>query len=334
MISGRAAVVSIFVHAAVAGWVANARPAREAIVEDAEGAPAIEVIFEFEPTVVPEVATASVADIAMATDRPMAVEQVLPETAPEPESASKPVEPAPLGPEASDIELPPLPELPSIETADITPSLNNAPPPPPVPARPEVVAAASPLVIATDQAETLLPKNPLPETKAPVVEDIKPAVRKLEPKRKVAQKAPVAKKKLATKPIAKRKRVGGPAPVAKLAGGKKKSVSSKKALAAATGKKIIASGGSAIDPSYKSRILAKLRSAKRAPKAGVAGRVVLAFTVSRSGGLLSARIVKSGGHPALDQATLSMARAASPFPVMPPSMNRASMSFTVPVQYN
>ena len=350
MISGRAALASMIAHVVFAGWVVSAKPAPENVVEDAEAAPAIEVLFELEPVVTQETAE-SAADIAMATEQPAVVQRFVPDLIPEPVQQEEKAEDKqiPVSPhlKAADIELPPLPELEPLQTSDIAPPAEAAPPVPTIEAPEEVVASVSPVAAAVADAEKPSPEQQPEAVETPQLQKPKPTLQaepekqkkpeiKAPPKR-VAKDAPFQKPE---KPVTKKKAVKaaklikGKAPVAKLAGGKSKALASKKALAAAAGRKAVASGGSAIDPGYKSRILAKLRGAKRAPKGGGSGRVVLAFTVSRSGGLLSARIVKSGGHPALDQATLAMARSAAPFPAMPASMKRTSMSFTVPVQYN
>jgi protein TonB len=315
MISARGISASLAVHAAFAGWIVHAAPMPRDIVEDAEAAPAIEVLLEIEPEPVAEPAQASPQQLAMVMERAPAEPVVevteaidLPEPQTEPEPPS--LEPLPQPPQIEtqaaeekpvpEIALPPLPELPPLDLSDLE--------------KPVEKVIQAPVVTVPEKVAE--PQKPAPRK----VEELKP--RKAEAVKPKEQK-PRKKFAKVAKPVAEK-------PVAAL----KNSASSKKAFAATAGRKALASGGKAIDPGYKSRILSKLRAAKRAPRATASGRVVLSFTVSRSGSLLSARIAKSGGHPALDQATLAMARAAAPFPPMPAGMNRASMSFTVPVQYN
>jgi periplasmic protein TonB len=318
MISARGISASLAVHAVFAGWIVNAAPLPSDIVEDAEAAPAIEVLLEIEPEPVAEPAQASPQQQAMVMERAPAepvVEVTEAIDLPEPEPEFAPIEPLPQLPQVEveaakkmpvpEIELPPLPELPPLDLSDLEKPFEKMAEVPVVPV-PEKVAE---------------PQKPAPR----IVEELKPRKADVvKPKEQKPQKkvAKTAKPPKAVKPAAEKT-------VAAL----KNSASSKKAFAATAGSKALASGGKAIDPGYKSRILSKLRAAKRAPKASVSGRVILNFTVSRSGSLLSARIAKSGG-PALDQATIAMARAAAPFPPMPAGMNGASMSFTVPVQYN
>ena len=60
---------------------------------------------------------------------------------------------------------------------------------------------------------------------------------------------------------------------------------------------------------------------------------MLSFTVSRTGGVLSARLAKSSGSSALDGETMAMIRRAQPLPSFPPEMTQSSASFTVPVRF-
>ena len=89
--------------------------------------------------------------------------------------------------------------------------------------------------------------------------------------------------------------------------------------------------------SYNSKVLAKLRAAKKYPAAargkGIEGTAILSFTISSSGRLTSARVVRGAGHALLDSAVLSMARNAAPFPPFPSSISKSQMTFSVPVQF-
>lgn len=119
-----------------------------------------------------------------------------------------------------------------------------------------------------------------------------------------------------------------------------KKMKQKAALASGRGStgKTRSTDGAASDASFKSGVLARLRSAKRYPgaarKKGMEGIAVLSFTISASGHVTSARIVKGSGHALLDQATLAMARNAQPFPAIPAGFARSQMTFRVPVQFN
>ncbi|WP_421696438.1 TonB family protein [Aestuariivirga sp.] len=120
---------------------------------------------------------------------------------------------------------------------------------------------------------------------------------------------------------------------------RKKSVKQKAALAAGKGSdgKIRTTDGKALEQSYKSKILARLRSAKRYPDAarrkGLEGTAVLSFTIDAAGRLTAARISTRSGAPAIDDAALAMARNAAPFPPFPPGLARQQMTFRVPVQF-
>ncbi len=317
MISARGISASLAVHAAFAGWIVNAAPLPSDIIEDAEAAPAIEVLLEIEPKPVVEASLASLQQLAMVTEHAPAEPVIeVTEAIDPPELEPPPLEPLPQPPQietqaaeekpAPEFELPPLPELPPLDLSDLEKPVEKVADAPVSPV-PEKVA--EPQKPASRKVDDVKPRK---------AETVKPQQQKTRKKVAKAAKPPKIAKPVAEKPVA----------------ALKNSASSKKAFAATAGHKTLASGGKAVDPGYKSRILSKLRAAKRAPKATISGRVVLSFTVSRSGSLISARIAKSGGHPALDQATLAMARAAAPFPPMPAGMNRASMNFTVPVQYN
>ena len=95
--------------------------------------------------------------------------------------------------------------------------------------------------------------------------------------------------------------------------------------------------GRAAEQSYNSKVLARLRAAKKYPAAargkGIEGTAILAFTISSSGSLTSARVVKGAGHALLDIAVIAMARDAAPFPAFPQAITKNQMSFRVPVQF-
>jgi TonB family protein len=61
-----------------------------------------------------------------------------------------------------------------------------------------------------------------------------------------------------------------------------------------------------------------------------AGDVLVAFTISRSGELLSRKVEKSSGNMALDQQALEIVDRASPFPPVPPEMEVEELTFEAP----
>ncbi len=111
------------------------------------------------------------------------------------------------------------------------------------------------------------------------------------------------------------------------------------ALAAGKGSlgKLRSTDGKAAEQSYNSKILARLRAAKKYPAAargkGIEGTAILSFTISSSGKLTSARVVKGAGHALLDSAVIAMARNAAPFPAFPQAIAKSQMTFRVPVQF-
>jgi protein TonB len=64
------------------------------------------------------------------------------------------------------------------------------------------------------------------------------------------------------------------------------------------------------------------------------GTAQLAFTLDRNGKVVSSRIVRTSGSPALDQETIATVRRAQPFPPPPLNMPGHSFDFTVPIHFN
>jgi len=60
----------------------------------------------------------------------------------------------------------------------------------------------------------------------------------------------------------------------------------------------------------------------------------LAFSIDRSGRVVTSRIVQSSGSSALDQETLATVRRAQPFPNPPLDMPGETFDFTVPIRFN
>ena len=89
--------------------------------------------------------------------------------------------------------------------------------------------------------------------------------------------------------------------------------------------------------SYSGRIMSHLRRHQRYPRsartAGLEGQATVRFTINQSGSVTAVRLVRSSGHPVLDEATLSMVRRASRFPAIPREANRSQMTFTAPIAY-
>lgn len=91
-------------------------------------------------------------------------------------------------------------------------------------------------------------------------------------------------------------------------------------------------------PNWKSQLAAQLERNKRYPpeaqSRGEQGTAQLAFSVDRSGGIHNARIARSSGSSALDQATLDLIARAAPLPPPPPEILGGQIPISVPIRYN
>ena len=99
------------------------------------------------------------------------------------------------------------------------------------------------------------------------------------------------------------------------------------------------SAGSGASPSvspatWKSELMAHLNRYKRYPSgAASTGTASVAFTIARSGQVLSARLIGSSGNPALDAEAISLPRRASPVPAPPPDFGGGVLTLTVPIHF-
>jgi periplasmic protein TonB len=64
------------------------------------------------------------------------------------------------------------------------------------------------------------------------------------------------------------------------------------------------------------------------------GVATVSFTIDRQGKVVSARIVRTSQHAALDAETLATVHRAAPFPHPPANMPGQTFDFVVPVQFN
>lgn len=64
------------------------------------------------------------------------------------------------------------------------------------------------------------------------------------------------------------------------------------------------------------------------------GRVVLQFSLDKSGRLTAASVKQSSGHPELDRAALEMLARANPLPAIPDFMARDELALAIPVEYS
>ncbi len=86
---------------------------------------------------------------------------------------------------------------------------------------------------------------------------------------------------------------------------------------------------------WQSALMAHLNRHKRYPSGGVSsGVATVAFSIDRSGRVLSSRLVRSSGDPALDSEAVSLARRASPVPAPPAGLADGTFSLSVPIRFN
>jgi protein TonB len=87
--------------------------------------------------------------------------------------------------------------------------------------------------------------------------------------------------------------------------------------------------------SWKGALMAHLNRYKRFPPgAASTGIATVAFTIDRSGRVLSARLVRSAGDGALDAEAVSLPRRASPVPAPPPNIGGRSITLAVPIRFS
>ena len=83
---------------------------------------------------------------------------------------------------------------------------------------------------------------------------------------------------------------------------------------------------------YGSAIRARIARNKPAGRNG-RGSVVVAFALSSSGALISARVISSSGNASLDQSALAAVRRSSPFPAPPAGSSSGELRFTMPFHF-
>jgi protein TonB len=97
----------------------------------------------------------------------------------------------------------------------------------------------------------------------------------------------------------------------------------------------------AADPSLQNRyaaqisaaVLGRLRYPDAAQSQGIAGVATVRFTLHRSGQVLSASLVRSAGHPALDRAALATVNPGSSLPPAPDGLPQQQITFVVPLRF-
>jgi protein TonB len=100
--------------------------------------------------------------------------------------------------------------------------------------------------------------------------------------------------------------------------------------AAQSGGRVSASAGAMVG--YAARVRARVAS-NRPSVGGGGGTAVISFGVTTAGGLAYARLARSSGMPALDQAALAAVRRSAPFPSPPPGATARQLAFSIPFHF-
>lgn len=90
-------------------------------------------------------------------------------------------------------------------------------------------------------------------------------------------------------------------------------------------------GSSMSMATWRGTIIAHLNRRKRSA-GGQRGTATVAFSINRSGQVLSARLVRSSGNPNLDKEAVALVRRASPVPPPPANVKGNSVLLSVPVR--
>jgi protein TonB len=223
--------------------------------------------------------------------------QALPEGAPEAPAIIIDLAPMPVAP-SSQADLAPGPEMVEAQPA----------PTPPPQIEPEVV---EPIPKIETPAEVTLPK---PEPKAVEQKpEEKPDEQKAETK-PIDQNTPAPR----TTAAPRSERATATAPAAPSPGS---TAASRAAMA-----------------QWRDLVAARLQQNKRYPRDAESRRetgvVTMTFNVNRFGHVLSSRIVRSSGHPSLDEEVRQLLQRAQPLPAFPAAMTQSSIQLTVPISFS
>ncbi|WP_395709836.1 energy transducer TonB [Reyranella sp.] len=225
--------------------------------------------------------------------------------APPPAAVMLELAPLPAAPEATPTEAPPAPEL-----SEAVPDPPE--PPPPIDLKPmmiDVELAEPPPPVEVPLAEVVLPP---PDPPPPV--DLKPPEK--------------------SKPVEKPK---PPQPKPKAIAAVPQAAPEETPRAAAPAPGATPEPPSASLPTWKGLLLRHLERHKRYPpeaqRSRHEGMPYVAFTMSRDGRVLSARIVRSSGVASLDQEGLDLLQRAQPLPPLPPDQAGESLDLVVPIQF-
>lgn len=238
-----------------------------------------------------------------------------------------PREPVPASelPAAVMIELAPVPVAPESPPQEVAlgpqMEMSQAATPSEPEARPVEQEEPEPEVRAEIKIET----PPLPEKQKAEVVLAQPAPPPPKRQKKPNERRPDKPKKAEKKPQQRSTR-NAPATAAPQAANARR---------AATNAAPMAGMSSSVSPAnWRSMIMALFNRNKRFPPGGGRGTATVAFTIDRSGRVLSARLARSSGDTALDQEAVALARRVSPVPAPPADIGQGgSILLTVPVRF-
>ncbi len=246
---------------------------------------------------------------AMPNGSPPAVMIDLAPVAVAPEAPPQDIAPGPQMVEAQPVESPDTVDPVEPDTTPVQP-MAQAEEVSPEPVEPEVKVPALP---EKDNAEAVLAQMPTPAHKPQVKQKSSPKKHEAERKKPINPDKP-PQKQTSAPPTAKADRADT-------------------AAAPASG----ASNAPSVSPAtWKGLVSARLNRYKRYPSSASGhGTASVAFTMDRSGRVLSARLIVSSGDPALDAEAVSLPKRASPLPAPPPGMAGGnSIPLTVPVRFD
>ena len=88
---------------------------------------------------------------------------------------------------------------------------------------------------------------------------------------------------------------------------------------------------------YRKKVFARIQRAKQYPyaarRAGMEGRVVVKFIISRTGAISALSVVTPSSYPILNSDALDWVQRACPFPPFPADAEESSMAFTYGLRY-
>lgn len=91
--------------------------------------------------------------------------------------------------------------------------------------------------------------------------------------------------------------------------------------------------GNAARSNYKGLVQKRLQRAKSRVRNPGKGKVVVAFTITASGGISGLRIARGSGNEKVDAAAFRIVNSAAPFPAIPSEAGKKSWAMSVPIQF-